>query len=619
MKRFGKAVKKGFTLVELVIVIAVIAVLSAVLIPTFGGILSNAKVTAMNKSLNSINSDLISKAMIDGITYYTPDAVRHIVKEHNFKEEDIPEGYTVWYNQETCNLSLKKDADVFGKSSASAGMFDEAAIKTVKADGGALEFSAVSSLPRRPEAINPANKNDLVLFTPNDTINTVITWMYNIASDVSSYVEGVDNFNSAINSIQSKLTEVLKKLSTVFGDSDSTFVTEVYKNDFSVDTTIFVSVDGYMYTNASSNGGVVKNVLFSKNEAGNTASKIVKNVIPTGGAKPTVECPIEIPATTTSIDSEFESSVSGSVDSPVKIIIHDDIDVGGLTEVIVTIAKRGDTSSSSTGGMIDYVGYNEVKKSILYNYSDKLSYTMTSDGFLADTKANKDSAWFTTRENGIKAKIAVPSIGITISEALKAVGISEDAIQSVTYRETNGSDYRTIFFTATYTKTSDGVTSLKGVRFDTGYGYITDIYDFTNNNNVDFTNVVGNENKAFGYGICNIEVPKVDFLNYKGYEVYASYRCVTKYYENVPDMLGKGYTHVLRATEKTERLFEEKLTADSKTGLYSLTSVVKDFVPVNAGSYSGTINGHTYSFKNIVELDHVTLKVGNDVLFVKFY
>lgn len=41
-----KSLKKGFTLVELVIVIAVIAILSAVLIPTFGNVIENSKATA---------------------------------------------------------------------------------------------------------------------------------------------------------------------------------------------------------------------------------------------------------------------------------------------------------------------------------------------------------------------------------------------------------------------------------------------------------------------------------------------------------------------------------------------------------------------------------------------
>ena len=35
--------KKGFTIVELVIVVAVIAILAAVLIPTFSGIIAKAK------------------------------------------------------------------------------------------------------------------------------------------------------------------------------------------------------------------------------------------------------------------------------------------------------------------------------------------------------------------------------------------------------------------------------------------------------------------------------------------------------------------------------------------------------------------------------------------------
>ena len=41
-----KQTKKGFTLVELVIVIAVIAILSAILIPTFGNVISDANKTA---------------------------------------------------------------------------------------------------------------------------------------------------------------------------------------------------------------------------------------------------------------------------------------------------------------------------------------------------------------------------------------------------------------------------------------------------------------------------------------------------------------------------------------------------------------------------------------------
>lgn len=45
--------KKGFTIVELVIVIAVIAILAAVLIPTFTNVVKNARVAAAQSTANS--------------------------------------------------------------------------------------------------------------------------------------------------------------------------------------------------------------------------------------------------------------------------------------------------------------------------------------------------------------------------------------------------------------------------------------------------------------------------------------------------------------------------------------------------------------------------------------
>lgn len=52
--------KKGFTIVELVIVIAVIAILSAVLIPTFGGITENAKKSAAMQEVKHAHTATIS-------------------------------------------------------------------------------------------------------------------------------------------------------------------------------------------------------------------------------------------------------------------------------------------------------------------------------------------------------------------------------------------------------------------------------------------------------------------------------------------------------------------------------------------------------------------------------
>ena len=58
--------KKGFTIVELVIVIAVIGILSAVLIPTFSKLISNAKETAKQAALNSAYTEYVSKNTATG-------------------------------------------------------------------------------------------------------------------------------------------------------------------------------------------------------------------------------------------------------------------------------------------------------------------------------------------------------------------------------------------------------------------------------------------------------------------------------------------------------------------------------------------------------------------------
>ena len=59
-----KTNKKGFTLVELVIVIAVIAILAAVLIPTFSGIISRANANAAKQRAVAVRDEILGE-------YYT--------------------------------------------------------------------------------------------------------------------------------------------------------------------------------------------------------------------------------------------------------------------------------------------------------------------------------------------------------------------------------------------------------------------------------------------------------------------------------------------------------------------------------------------------------------------
>ncbi len=57
--------KKGFTIVELVIVIAVVAILAAVLIPTFAGIVKKANISADTKAVRNMNVILVAESAGD--------------------------------------------------------------------------------------------------------------------------------------------------------------------------------------------------------------------------------------------------------------------------------------------------------------------------------------------------------------------------------------------------------------------------------------------------------------------------------------------------------------------------------------------------------------------------
>ena len=57
--------KKGFTIVELVIVIAVIAILSAVLIPTFGTVIEDANKTAAQQEARNLYTAYIQDNKTD--------------------------------------------------------------------------------------------------------------------------------------------------------------------------------------------------------------------------------------------------------------------------------------------------------------------------------------------------------------------------------------------------------------------------------------------------------------------------------------------------------------------------------------------------------------------------
>ena len=61
-----KSKKKGFTIVELVIVISVIAIISSILIPTFSGVVSESKDAAAVADAKAAYEQYIAEAVMNG-------------------------------------------------------------------------------------------------------------------------------------------------------------------------------------------------------------------------------------------------------------------------------------------------------------------------------------------------------------------------------------------------------------------------------------------------------------------------------------------------------------------------------------------------------------------------
>ena len=99
--------KKGFTIVELVIVIAVIAILSAVLIPTFSGVTKKAKEAAKAQELQAVvNTITIGlEGDLDGYTYYFSHTYDHDGKADTDDQVD-------WYRIESGKAVVLTGANV---------------------------------------------------------------------------------------------------------------------------------------------------------------------------------------------------------------------------------------------------------------------------------------------------------------------------------------------------------------------------------------------------------------------------------------------------------------------------------------------------------------------------
>lgn len=119
----AKKLKRAFTIVELVIVIAVIAILAAVLIPTFTTLIDKANQSADTSNVKNMNSILAMDETTNGKPKTMYDAVK-VIREGGYDLEKLTptgQGYDIVWDQDANRLLMVNGEEViFGETEKNA-------------------------------------------------------------------------------------------------------------------------------------------------------------------------------------------------------------------------------------------------------------------------------------------------------------------------------------------------------------------------------------------------------------------------------------------------------------------------------------------------------------------
>ena len=109
----GKKLKRAFTITELVIVIAVIAILAAVLIPTFTSLINRANESADMQAVKNMNTALMNEELLTGEKPRNLTEVHAILSEAGYDSDGyhpISKGYAFYWDADL-NCILLVDAE----------------------------------------------------------------------------------------------------------------------------------------------------------------------------------------------------------------------------------------------------------------------------------------------------------------------------------------------------------------------------------------------------------------------------------------------------------------------------------------------------------------------------
>ena len=166
MKKQNK--KRGFTVTELVVVVSVIAILSAVLIPTFTGIINKSKMSADQQTVRNMNNVLASIIDDDGKIEYNDIANALDTKGYNVMNNDqwnpSYKGYKAYWLEKK-NVIVLVEGDQIIYPASEKGDFVEADATPLKSTNYVAAVEATTATAAATEVADAINAGQSVTLT----------------------------------------------------------------------------------------------------------------------------------------------------------------------------------------------------------------------------------------------------------------------------------------------------------------------------------------------------------------------------------------------------------------------------------------------------------------------
>ena len=568
-----KARKRGFTIVELMIVIVIIGILVAIIVPAVTGAIDKANLTKLQAEVKSMNTQLLIESIFDSVYAYRPEEVEEMLEGLGFDLGSTPKGYSLWYNQEKNEIILAKTEEMFaGGSSAVQAAFD------------------YSRLPVRIEAVT-ANRNLLYIDkTPSD-IRTYIDSMRNLMNDsvagtayktMSNVENRLAEIRNAVNS--SSLSENIKKA-----------VTDRLDTDFAPDTTLFVS-DDYM---------INKEVL----EAVAPVTVTINNILFQNGIKVVPKMENNMGVT---IEADFIIEIPNSV-AIVSAGAFNHLAEGCTLQV--SSKTLLDNNSFIPGTIkISYVEDQYREISYLELGSDiSISYSQ-AEGMLSGGSVEEDikEIILADKANGYLSRYLIPSLAIEVGEGSRINNVSK--LVSFVIRRQKFGNLTKIMAVAVIEK--DG--EMYGYKLD-NIGYITNADAYTTRGDIlckaaggwqyDQASKTGNPSFSLGFpsGITEL-------ANYKGAKVEIEYSVTATRMDKTMSQFGTP-VYTVHKTDGEEKLISSGNTESLVLGEDKVfeIDVIKDVIP--STTYDEFVPGGYYRFS--VRVTQIVIKNGEGILFVR--